>query len=868
MNASVQPLITDDLFQRQAELEIEMAGLGADKFRSRITKDIEKERGANQNPGSFIVGRAINPLAEAIRSFVKEAYSGRPRPRAIAAKLVKDMDPNVVAYLSARAILNGLMWKGKSSLLGLARVVAQQLEAEARFEQFSKSAPGLYAKISNGLTDDGATERHKMLVLTYAMNKFDIPWDIWSKTDKMHLGIKMIELFCEATPLARMELEQITFKGKFKEQHNVYLSGDTSDWIEQSILSGEKRWPEYMPTLIPPKDWTGLGGGGYHTNAARPLELVRKCRPEQRKLLEKSHLGAVYGGLNAIQRTPWQINQAILDVMQQLVTAKSDVAGLVSGRDLELPNRPPDIDTNPQALREWKWKARDVHNANIQLRRDRKQQNDLIDLAERFRDEPAIYFPHNLDFRGRAYPVPQLLHPQGSDDVKALLRFAEGKPLGKDGIRWLAIHGANTFGIDKVPFDVRVAWVDENVERIERAAMDPLGDLWWTEADKPWCFLAFCFEWAALGDAEETEFRSHLPIALDGSCNGLQHFSAMLLDPIGGAAVNLLPAETPQDIYQVVADRVVDEMRLNPPENEMDVIVDEVADRVITELRLVRPLVGIIVDKGESGGKKKKKGPTAAQIARWSHEWLHFGIDRKITKRPVMVLPYGGTPRSCVKYVQEEVMSRIDKGQPHNFGDELPAAIGFLAGRVWASIGDVVVAARDAMGWLQKTARVVASKNLPIYWTTPSGFVAYQSYMDTSRREIRTKLAGKSIRVIDLGETDQINRSKQATSISPNFVHSLDASSMILTVDQLANYGITSFAMIHDSYGTHACHTTELAALLRDVFIRMYETDPLTQFRDELVNSIGSSLMDELPELPKKGTLNLWSIQNSDFFFA
>ncbi|RVP50034.1 DNA-directed RNA polymerase [Sinorhizobium medicae] len=830
------------LFQRQAELEIEMAGLGAARFRSRAEKDIQKDRGSGTQPGKYLVSTVINPMAEGLRTFIDEVYGGRPGRRNVAARLVKDMDPEVVCYLSARAILNRLIKGPSVPLLTLAREVARSVETEARFEVFATAKPGLYAKIDNKLTKDGSTEHHKMVVLTYAMGKFDIPWEIWRQTDKLHLGMKMVELFCEMTGLATMvQGHESSDRDARHDQYRVELTAQTHDWIEQSLDRGESRWPQYMPMIVPPKDWDSLNGGGYLTNAARPLELVRKCHPEQRKRLLKAHLGTVYAGLNAIQRTAWQVNPQVLDVMQQIVAARSDIGDMVSGRDIDLPEKPDDIETNEDALREWKWKARDVHSANIQLRRDRLQQQQLLDLAQRFRTEPAIYFPHNLDFRGRVYPVPQTLHPQGSDPVKALLRFSEGKPLGEDGARWLAIHGANTFGVDKVPFDVRVAWVKEHGADILDCAEDPLGDLWWTEADKPWCFLAFCFEWHGLMSAHRpSEFLSHIPIALDGSCNGLQHFSAMLRDPVGGAAVNLIPADKPQDIYQVVADRVMAELRR---------IVSTFGEHTEPE-----PV--------EEDDKKKKKGPTRAQIERWSYEWLHFGIDRKITKRPVMVLPYGGTPRSCVKYVEAEVLSRIDKGQGHNLGDELKPAIGYLAGLVWTSIGDVVIAAKDAMGWLQQTARVIGKENHPIHWTTPSGFVAYQSYMDFKSRRIDTRIGGSIIQMRLPEETDQINRNKQATSISPNFVHSLDASSMILTVDQLAAEGITSFAMIHDSYGTHACHTTALAARLREVFIRMYETNPLDQF------SFEHSLEYELPELPPKGTLNLWAIQNSDFFFA
>ena len=49
---------------------------------------------------------------------------------------------------------------------------------------------------------------------------------------------------------------------------------------------------------------------------------------------------------------------------------------------------------------------------------------------------------------------------------------------------------------------------------------------------------------------------SHLPISMDGSCNGYQHLSAMGLDPIGGRATNLMPFDDPEDIYQRVCDRV------------------------------------------------------------------------------------------------------------------------------------------------------------------------------------------------------------------------------------------------------------------------------------------------------------------------
>ena len=44
-------------------------------------------------------------------------------------------------------------------------------------------------------------------------------------------------------------------------------------------------------------------------------------------------------------------------------------------------------------------------------------------MAREFRDL-EFYFPHNLDFRGRAYPIPPHLNHMGSDVCRGLLKFA------------------------------------------------------------------------------------------------------------------------------------------------------------------------------------------------------------------------------------------------------------------------------------------------------------------------------------------------------------------------------------------------------------------------------------------------------------
>jgi DNA-directed RNA polymerase len=50
---------------------------------------------------------------------------------------------------------------------------------------------------------------------------------------------------------------------------------------------------------------------------------------------------------------------------------------------------------------------------------------------------------------------------------------------------------------------------------------------------------------------DPASYVSHLPVHMDGSCNGLQHYAALGRDEAGGRAVNLLPSNTPQDVYKV-----------------------------------------------------------------------------------------------------------------------------------------------------------------------------------------------------------------------------------------------------------------------------------------------------------------------------
>lgn len=131
-------------------------------------------------------------------------------------------------------------------------------------------------------------------------------------------------------------------------------------------------------------------------------------------------------------------------------------------------------------------------------------------------DEEGFYYPHNIDFRGRAYPMHPYLHHLGSDLCRGILEFAEGRPLGKSGLQWLKIQLANLYGggFDKLSLDGRATFAENHVKDIFDSADRPLeGKRWWLGAEDPFQCLAICINLAvALRSTSPESTISHLPI--------------------------------------------------------------------------------------------------------------------------------------------------------------------------------------------------------------------------------------------------------------------------------------------------------------------------------------------------------------------
>jgi DNA-directed RNA polymerase len=405
------------------------------------------------------------------------------------------------------------------------------------------------------------------------------------------------------------------------------------------------------------------------------------------------------------------------------------------------------------------------------------------------------------------------------------------------------------WGYDKDSLEGRYQWLLEHEELVLQVARDPMGFDWWTEADKPWQFLAFCFEWHGY-KTEGLDYETRLPCAYDGSCNGIQHFSAALRDEVGAKAVNVLPSEKPNDIYGVVA---------GVARERLLALVNSDAD---TARRAEAGVAG--ASEGGDGVASPVEGEVHTESS-LADMLLRVGIDRKVTKRPVMIVPYNGTKNAVRGYLIEAL---VDKDADEVVGAAMFKAVTLLTNVVWDAIGEVVVAARGAMDWIADATMVVMREVKPphLEWTTPMGFVVRQTYNEFDAIRVQTMIREYKIRArINYAEaSDRASPRKHKQSTSPNWVHSMDAAMLMDTVNRCTEYGITEFAMVHDSYGVKAPDAVVLNRELRESFVDMYRDSPLVALRDEWELRYGVVL----PPLPPTGNLNLEEVRDSDYFFA
>ena len=863
-----------DLAVKQLQLEHEAYTEGERRFIKNLERQTERGELADNQVAKPLMQTLVPKIAQAVREW-HEGPDGKlstSRPSvaftmlSTEEKAVKDRSLRIscesAAVIILKVILSKLVKPEGIPITPMASAIGRTLEDEIRFGRIRDKEQEHFKKaIAENLNKRAGASYKKayMQAVEASMleqGQLEDAWGTWSPTEAVHVGIKMLEIVIQSTQL--VELKRYGAGNAAADVEMVHLSDFWVKKMAQRGFSLAGIAPVYQPCVVPPKPWTGVVGGGYWAKGRRPLPLIRLGSKSAVARYEDVYMPEVYDAVNIIQNTPWKVNKKVLDVVNMV--EKLNNTPIDDIPQIE-PLKPEDYaGETEEELKAWKKAAAGIYRREKARQSRRLSLSFIVNQANKFSQFKAIWFPYNMDWRGRVYAVP-MFNPQGNDMQKGLLTLAVGKPIGADGFKWLKVHGANCAGVDKVTFEERIKWVEDNHENIMAAAKAPMDSIeWWGKLDSPFCFLAFCFEYAGVMH-HGLSYNCSLPIAFDGSCSGIQHFSAMLRDHIGGHAVNLTPSGKVQDIYRIVSDRIEEELKVllvNGTDNEMVTHEDKKTGEITERLKL-----------------------GTRELAR---QWLTYGMSRKVTKRSVMTLAYGSKEYGFADQVYEDiVMPAIDSGSGAMFTEPSQASR-FMAKMIWEAVSVTVVAAVDAMKWLQGAAKLLAAEVkdkktgeilkpcLPVHWVTPDGFPVWQEYRkkDTTRLNLMFLGSFNLQPTVNRGTKKELDKHKQESGISPNFVHSQDGSHLRKTVVHThRKYGVMSFAVIHDSFGTIPADAEYLFRGVRETMVETYrDNDVLLDFYEQFEYQLHESQRDNLPELPKKGKLNIEDILSSDFAFA
>jgi DNA-directed RNA polymerase, mitochondrial len=717
------------------------------------------------------------------------------------------------------------------------------------------------------------TERKKKEIALELLAQYPEPGESGDESAK--IGGALYSLVSQATGLFTEGEVEKRLGGKIALVNCVLLTEEAQASL--NAIKERQQWmrPVYQAELSKPVDWTAMNKGGYTDEAvSRTTRMVNVHNQLGKTLIAQAieQQAPFVKATNLIQGVPLVINRFALSLIKYCSDNRLKVGKLAGPLINEYEKVTEDGEIIALAQEEMRQARKDNRTIGADFNKDCTN----IEEATLLADAGTFYQPHNMDWRGREYALPGFNHQQ-SDYCKALIGLAAGQKLTARGVLWLKWHIATTAGVtvpegiyagrktDKLPFDARVEWADAHIAEMRLFAAEPVKymDLW-ADKDSPFCYLVAAE--ALVAHLNNPETLCHIPVAIDGSCSGLQHFSAMTRDEIGGASVNLIPSELPQDIYAEVA--------------------------AVSKARVAADL-----DSSDE------------ETARFAKLWMEYGITRKETKRNVMTFGYGSKESGFSDQIFSDIIDASAKSRKHfgyvkkdkteegheEFNKELwiktMEIARYLAKHNMVAIQKIVEKAPVVMKYLQEIAGFLAKANLPVRWTTPMGFPVVNAYYEPEFVQIKTFLWNKALNTMSphrpkvrSAYSKKLVNNKQRDGIAPNFVHSLDAAHLQSVVVNSVDAGINDFLLIHDSFASLPNQMDDFSLVVRQSMVSMYEgRDVLAEFfesaRADLVaamNEPGADVkeigklitsMDKL-EKPLFGSLNLQGILQAPYAFS
>jgi len=841
-----------DIYARQKELEITSVSKGVDRYNEALASRIKADRAFDGGPEKDLLVELMVRLVPAMEAEVQTMKERLVAHLTTGVRVIGfewyavTMDPAALAYITLRSMLVGD--RDDSAEFGqktiTADLVGQTVALEFTWSQM-REAESARAKETGTTNRIQGLKRTVKEIKPKSIKKFmkkldDLSVETPDRTSMMRLGLALMSVSIDTLPDVFTVSKRIDTGKKNGEASSrtgnrkaarVRLRVNVSRAVTDRLISEHNARaltePLHQPMVCPPEDFVKTEGGYQGGYLTMPMPLIKPGYTGYHTNNTTHVPDTVLNAVNTLNKTKFKINRVVLDTAKDAINrGLSDLMPV--GLEKELPTPVPKAEWDeltPAGKYTVKRARAEVHDYNFRNEGKRKAMMRKLTTSEQFADEEAIYLPHNLDFRGRAYPLANNAQPQSDDLGRALLTFAEGKPLGYQGFLWLVAHAVSAYGEDKLTMSEKHEWFEERIMEFAAVARDPFGEglEFWLGADEPWQFYAAAVELENAQDSGDVlTYCCSLPISVDGSCNGLQHLSAMGKDPIGAHATNLTDDPVRQDIYQIVADKVasrVEDDRYAGPDDDPDV--------------------------------------------KAARAW-HGHVTRKTVKRAVMTTPYGVTDHG----ITQQLLG--DKMCDHIPNDDRLGAAMYLTKLILEAREGTVVKSRLIMDWLKDNTDIRARQGKGVSWVTPTGMRIRQDYRVPTQKTVRTIVGSCPLKNTLLNETtpsSSIVITRQKNSIAPNVVHSFDAAHMMLTINRAAAEGITDFVMVHDSFGCHAADMPQFRDLIREEFVKIYTNhDWLASIQSDLRGGLDEGT--RLIPPPTTGEFNVNTVLKSEFFFS
>ena len=841
----------DQRYDRQLELEQQAVDLSYDKLMRNISSRIKADQADELTEGRIILLHSIDLVTKKIKEFL-----GTPRNGHVGAvqKSLYDFEdsPKDLAYIIIVTLIRSISRDEFVPVTSMINRINKAVHDSRAIRKIDEKGDTLARYVER---------RFKKRGRDYINNeKLKI-----AKSQKL-LG--EADLNDYTTKVGAHLLNLVLLSGcNIVEKRTVYKLGKTrlvlkyTDECYKMVLQSRELllgdYKKYPIHIIPPKPWEDFkGSGGYHTDGLYNMEAI-KTQTSSKKLLKeyfkKTDNNHLFDVLNSLQATAWRVNRRVFDVAYKIFTdnvvdpeTPRNNPKLIGGLPYNGQLEPEDF-VNMADFGEVTFNERNQprfinkedgrrYYIALEAQRDLSHASNskalmtnlVLQNAMEYVNEEEIYFSYQYDFRGRIYPIQQHLQPQGTDHIKALLEFKNGcKIQTEDDLWWFLIHGANCYGYDKDEYSRRVEKIKEKTEEIKAIADDPFGNRnLWKDADSPFLYLAWCFEYAGYL-ADPDNFISRIPVALDATCSGIQIYSGLLRDRDGAEAVNVI-GDTRQDIYQRVADKVNEFLEKG---DYPKLLCYTQSDGTHHELSTA-PMANSLKGK----------------------------VNRSLTKRNTMTQPYSVTTQGMRDQLMDELDDMEGHGNKFWVGDNWQVAM-FLADLNTRAIEAVVKGARVGQQYLIDVTSDLARKGKYVFYHAPlTGFPVLQKLHLTDIDRIETPIGKLHIkRTLE----DTINVRKMKSGIAPNFVHSLDAALLAETVLKLRSQGCKNFHLIHDSYGVPVNYVTELNQAVREAFVELFEADPLTNWYYEVNPSYEIPPSDVMID-----TLDLEDVRKAAYIFS